>query len=47
MPIRGGGGGGGSTPTITLPNDATLVTSLAVTGAQEVGEHVLASGWSY
>ena len=45
------GGGGGSptppTPTVTLPNDVRLVELVDVTGAQEVDENVLASGWSY
>lgn len=35
------------TPSVTLDNDATLVTSLAVTDAQEVDEYTLAPGWSY
>ena len=37
----------GGEPALTLSDDDTLVTSLAVTDAQEVDEHTLASGWSY
>lgn len=34
-------------PSVTLANDDTLITNLAVTDAQEVDEHILAPGWSY
>jgi hypothetical protein len=46
-PDEGGATPAPPTPSVTLPNDTTLVTNLDVTGAQAVDEYALAPGWSY